>query len=155
MARWLVFGHNWLKRLMKIARSYYYFGKGTVYVHGKIDIGRRRNIKIGDYCSINRGVHIQGFSDVRIGSRVVLSPYCIILDGNLDHRGFVQTGKRDHIPSYVEIGDYVWVGAGAIILPGTSIGARSIVAAGAVVTQSFPEDVLIAGNPAKLVKKLE
>lgn len=154
MVKWLVFIHNWCKRLMKIARSYYYFGKGTVYVHGRIDIGRRRNIKIGNYCSVNRGVHIQGFSDVRIGSWVVLSPYCMILDGNLDHKNLVRTGKRDHIAGCVEIGDYVWVGAGAIILPGTSIGPRSIIAAGSVVAESFPEDVLVAGNPARVVKKL-
>jgi acetyltransferase-like isoleucine patch superfamily enzyme len=84
-----------------------------------------------------------------------LSVNCIILDGNLDHNHLVQTGLRKHVASYVAIGDDVWVGAGAIVLPGVTIGARSIVAAGSVVNKTFPADVLIAGNPAKVVKRIE
>lgn len=54
----------------------------------------------------------------------------------------------------VHIGDDVWIGTGAIILPGVKIGSRSIVAAGAVVNRDVPEDVLVAGVPARIVKRL-
>lgn len=146
------FCRDWYKRSKKICRSFYYFGKFDVYVHGNIYVGNRKNVKIGEKCSVNRGVVIQGFNDIKIGKRVVLSVNCMILDGNLDHETLVRQGVREHIPSHVHIDDDVWIGAGSIILPGVTIGPRSIVAAGSVVTKSFPSDVVIAGNPAKVVK---
>jgi acetyltransferase-like isoleucine patch superfamily enzyme len=155
ITRAILFAYHLCKRALKIARSLYYFRRWDVYVHGKIQVGKRRNILIGRHCSVNRGVVIQGFSDTRIGERVVLSVNCMILDGNLDHAHLVKTGMRKHVPSHVLIGNDVWVGAGAIVLPGVTIGARSIVAAGSVVNKAFPEDVLIAGNPARAVKPIE
>jgi len=54
----------------------------------------------------------------------------------------------------VIIGDDVWIGTGAIILKGVTIGDRAIVGAGAVVAKDVPADVVVAGNPARLVKHL-
>ena len=53
------------------------------------------------------------------------------------------------------IGDDVWIGAGAIILKGVTIGERSIVGAGAVVTRGVPADSVVAGNPAQIVRRLD
>ncbi|MEW6664778.1 MAG: acyltransferase [Thermodesulfobacteriota bacterium] len=155
VVRGLRFLRNWTKRGKKIARSLYYFGNARVLVHGKIYVGNRHQVKIGRRCSVNRGVVIQAFHDIRIGDGVVLSVNCMLLDGNLDHEKMITTGVRHHIPSFVHLGNYVWVGAGAIILPGVEVGDRSVVAAGAVVNRSFPEDVLIAGNPAQVVRRLK
>lgn len=149
------FIYNWYKRIKKICRSFYYFGRFDVYVHGKIYVGNRKNIIIGEKCSVNRGVTIQGFNDVKIGKKVVLSNNSMLLDGNLDYKVLTESGERVHLPSYVHIGNHVWIGAGAIILPGVSIGTRSIVAAGSIVTKSFPQDVIIAGNPGKIIKGLK
>lgn len=154
LVRGIRFLHGWYRRSKKIVRSFFYFGKPDVYVHGPIFVGKRRNVKIGKHCSVNRGVIIQAFNDTRIGSGVVLSVNCMLLDGNLDHEGMVENGKRGHIPSYVHIGDQAWIGAGAILLPGVTVGPRSIVAAGSVVSGTFPEGVLIAGNPARVIRKL-
>jgi acetyltransferase-like isoleucine patch superfamily enzyme len=55
----------------------------------------------------------------------------------------------------VVIGDDVWIGANAVILPGVTIGRHVVVAAGAVVTQDVPDSCVVAGIPAKVVKKLE
>lgn len=55
----------------------------------------------------------------------------------------------------VTIGDDVWVGGGAIICPGVNIGDRSIVAAGAVVTRDVPTDVIVGGNPARIIKDID
>ena len=52
------------------------------------------------------------------------------------------------------IGDDVRVGGGAIICPGVTIGARSIIGAGSVVTNEIPEDVLAAGNPCRVIRRL-
>ena len=67
---------------------------------------------------------------------------------------FVETGKPK-TPSKVEIGNNVWIGGGVTILPGVSIGNNTVVGAGSVVTKSFPDNVVIAGNPAKIIKKLD
>lgn len=55
----------------------------------------------------------------------------------------------------IVIEDDVMIGVNCIILKGVTIGSRSIVAAGSVVTKSFPSDCIIGGNPAKLIRKLE
>lgn len=143
------------KRVLKAARSLYYFGRPDVLVHGRIHLGKRGNIRIGKRCSVNQGVVLQGLGDTRIGEEAVLSVNCVVLDGKLDHETLRRTGRRVHTPSFVHIGERVWVGAGAIILPGVTVGARTVIAAGAVVRESFPPDVMIAGNPARIVKTLE
>ncbi|OMJ21617.1 putative acetyltransferase [Smittium culicis] len=57
-------------------------------------------------------------------------------------------------PRPIKIGDNVWIGGGAIILPGITIGNNSVVAAGSIVTKDVPENVVVAGNPAKFMKKI-
>ncbi len=65
------------------------------------------------------------------------------------------TGTRWTQPiDAVHIGDDVWIGQGAIVLKGVTIGHRSVVGAGAVVTKDVPADVVVAGNPARIVKHL-
>lgn len=55
----------------------------------------------------------------------------------------------------ITIGDNVWIGGGAIILPGVTLGRNVVVGAGAVVTKSFPDNVVIAGNPAKIIRTIK
>ena len=55
----------------------------------------------------------------------------------------------------ITIGDNVWLGGGAIVLPGVTIGANSVVGAGAVVTKDVPPDVVVVGNPARVVRAVE
>ena len=54
----------------------------------------------------------------------------------------------------IEIGSDVWVGGGALILPGVRIGSRSVIGAGSVVTRDIPEGVLAAGNPCRVIREI-
>ena len=54
----------------------------------------------------------------------------------------------------ISIADDVWIGGGVIICPGVSIGARSVIAAGSVITKDVPADVVVAGNPGKVLRSL-
>ncbi|MCA9401871.1 MAG: acetyltransferase, partial [Candidatus Omnitrophica bacterium] len=55
----------------------------------------------------------------------------------------------------VSIGHHVWIGGGAIICPGVHIGDKSVIGAGSVVTHDIPNNVVVAGNPATLIKKID
>ena len=61
------------------------------------------------------------------------------------HLGYTLIGK-------ITIGNKVFIGAGSIILPGATIGDNSVIAAGSVVTKDVPENVVVGGNPAKIIK---
>lgn len=91
---------------------------------------------------------------VRIGARVDIAPMCILDSGTHEKGG---SDRRAGTGSGMEIliGDGCWVGLGARILPGASIGAGSIVAAGAVVRAGkYPQNTLIGGVPARVIKEL-
>jgi conserved hypothetical protein len=110
------------------------------------------NIQIGMNCSIGSdGCYIQGVGKLIFGNYVRVAMNVGIMSGNhnvLNH--------AEHIKKVTCIGDYSWIGMNSIILPGVTLGPRTVVAAGSVVTKSFPDGFcVIAGNPAKIVKVLD
>jgi maltose O-acetyltransferase len=67
-------------------------------------------------------------------------------------RALAEQRRREEFGKPVDIGSDVWVGGGAIILPGVRIGHRSVIGAGSVVTRDIPERVFAAGNPCRVVR---
>jgi maltose O-acetyltransferase len=65
-----------------------------------------------------------------------------------------QQRRREEFGKPVEIGSDVWVGGGAIILPGVRIGSRAVIGAGSVVTRDVPGGVFAAGNPCKVIRQI-
>lgn len=97
------------------------------------------------------GCYIQGNGGVKIGNYVHFASNIGIISANHDFYNHDQ-----HVRNAVEIGDYCWLGMGAIILPGVKLGPRTIVGAGSIVTHSFPDGFcVIGGNPARKIKELD
>ena len=95
------------------------------------------------------GCYIQANNGIKIGKNFLCASGVKIISANHDYDNLMKSKKDDPII----IGDNVWIGTGAIILPGVKLGDNCIVGAGSVVTKSFSENSIIAGNPAKLIKK--
>lgn len=113
--------------------------------------GSGKGVELGDRSGIGLDCLIMG--PVTIGDDVMMGPRCVILAQNhetssvaepMNAQGF-QEERR------VVIGDDVWIGAGATILPGRAIGSGSIVAAGSVVTRDVPPMAVVGGNPARVI----
>ena len=123
------------------------------------DIKGLKNLSVGDYTSIPKGtIFYCTKAPLVIGKKVIFGPKPTIITG--DHRidvvGKYIIDSSDKLPENdkaVFIEDDVWLGANVVILKGVTIGHGSVVAAGAVVTKSFPPYSIIGGVPAKLIKK--
>ena len=125
-----------MKKFSKIQRGFYWLSR-----------------KIYEYlCGVKLGVYIQNFDHVHIGNNVRIAPNVVIVARN--HNKY-DISKYDEWED-VYIDDDCWIGANAVILPSVHLGKNTIVGAGSVVTKSFPEGFcVIAGNPAKIIKKLQ
>lgn len=109
---------------------------------------------IGDNCRIN-GAYIHAQKKIVIGSNSVIAAGVNIIDSN-GHilKSSNRTKGRDN-PEAIIIGENVWIGLNSIILKNTIIGKNSVVAAGSVVKGKFPDNVLIQGNPAQVIRTLD
>ncbi len=109
------------------------------------------DVTIGDYTRI--GIHCTVIGPVCIGSHVNLAQGITVTA--LNHN-FEDTSKRIDEQGIstkpVIIGDDVWIGSNAVILPGVTIGRHAVVAAGAVVTKDVPDNCVVGGVPAKVIK---
>lgn len=112
------------------------------------------NISVGDDVFFNFNCVVLDVTPVTLGSRVLVGPnvqfYAATHPMDAKTRGaLLESGKP------ITIGDDVWIGGGAIICPGVTIGSRSVIGAGSVVTKDIPEDVFAAGNPCKIIRSLK
>ena len=140
------------------------FGKGlTTGRHCRIDcfpIGNKsRKIVFGRNCQINDNVHLAAASNITFGDNVLIASRVYISDHNHGaYKGNRQSNPSEiaserHLETYpISIGDNVWIGEGVAILPGVSIGNNTVIGANSVVTRSFGDDLIIAGNPAQVIK---
>lgn len=113
------------------------------------------NLVIGNCSEIGDNTIVDVSSDVIIGNDVSIGPNCILYTHNhlySDKR--VAAWKGGVIASPIIIEDGAWVASGVTILPGVRIGKRTVVAAGAVVTNNLDDESLYGGVPARLIKKI-
>jgi len=121
-------------------------------VHWTSKVTAARNIKRGSRCpGMSHGCHIDGRNGIVFEENVWVGPRVSIISMNHDVNDYDRYVKS---PPIIIRRD-CWIGANAIILPGVEIGPHTVVAAGSIVTKGFPEgNQVLAGNPAKVIKKL-
>jgi maltose O-acetyltransferase len=110
------------------------------------------NIRLGKRVYFNFNCVVLDVCEVRIGDFTLFGPavqiYAATHPMNADLRQTQEFGRP------IKIGSNVWVGGGAIICPGVTIGDRTVIGAGSVVTRDIPDNVFAAGNPCRLIRRL-
>src|SRR5215203_1717406 len=110
------------------------------------------NIELGERVFFNFNCTVLDVCLVRIGSFTLFGPSVQILTPM--HPMDAAARRREEYGKPVTIGADVWVGGGAIILPGVTIGSRSVIGAGSVVTRHIPDAVFAAGNPCRVIRPI-
>lgn len=111
-------------------------------------------LRIGRGCSIGRGSMVVAHESVEIGEDVFVAPYCYVTDQNHTYVDLdTPIGRQLPRNSPVVIGDGCWLGAGCVILPGARLGRHVTVAAGSVVRGEFPDNCVIGGTPARVLRR--
>lgn len=142
-------------------------GRHTLVLGELLTFAHGGQIEIGEWCYVGEGSRIWSAASILIGDRVLISHSANIFD-NLTHpvraaarheqfRQIMTLGhprelSLDEKP--VRICSDAWIGAGAMVLRGVTVGEGGIVAAGAVVTRNVPAFTIVAGNPAEVVREL-
>ena len=130
------------------------FGRGgdTVWMQPPFFCDYGTNIELGERVFFNFNCVVLDVCLVRIGDYTMFGPGVQILTPvhpmNATERRLKEYGKP------IEIGSDVWVGCGALILPGVRIGSRSVIGAGSVVTRDVPDGVFAAGNPCRVIREI-
>ena len=110
-------------------------------------------VEIGDACLMSPGARISASDEVVLGNGCMMAHGSYITDS--DWHGLYDRVNRDGTPKPVRLGDNVWLGDRSTVLKGVTIGDNSIVAASSVVTKDVPANVIVAGNPAVVVRELD
>ena len=124
----------------------------NIFVHPHVSLSYPSNIEFGKNVFVNRGVFFTAPVKISIGDNTLIGPYVVLNSGSHLYRDSKKLiTDQDHKLGEIEIGNDVWIGSHAVILPGVTIGEGAVVGAGAVVTKSVSAYSVVAGVPAKLI----
>lgn len=124
-----------------------------IWIEPPLHMAYGKNVHIGNCFYANFNLVIVDDIDVYIGEHVMIAPNVTITPtGHPVDPDLRKPGTQFSIP--VKIGNNVWIGSNAVILPGVTIGDNSVIGAGSVVTHDIPENVIAVGNPCRVVRKI-
>ena len=136
----------------RIVRELFGTGGDTVWMQPPFFCDYGSNIELGERVFFNFNCVVLDVCLVRIGDYSLFGPAVQIYTPM--HPLDAERRRREEFGKPIEIGSDVWVGGGAIILPGVRIGSRAVIGAGSVVTRDVPEGVLAAGNPCRVIREI-
>lgn len=158
MYKMLLFIYNWVTFRIAWLRGRFWsifvseMGPRVFVLKGVV-FGSPKGIKIGHDVSINHHASLGGQGGLKIGSHVLIAPYCSILSANHAFENWSAPMTSQGIScKEILIDDDVWLGANAVILPGVHICRGAIVGANAVVTKDVEAYSIVGGVPAKFIK---
>lgn len=134
----------WGARLQSLGSGTTIYPYVVIHIPGSVSIGSR--------VSIAEFVHIWGGGGVEIGDDVLIAAHAVIT--SMTHGTTGPLYRETTVKKPVRIGHRAWIGSGAIILPGVTIGDGAIIGAGSVVTRDVPPDTIVAGVPARHLRRI-
>ncbi|MDO4462534.1 MAG: acyltransferase [Bacteroidia bacterium] len=143
-----------IQRYLLTKQGWVFSNNVIISLHGVKKIGGGR-VYCADNVNINAGTMLVAGADIHIGKNSTLA-YRTLLTTNANPNAPYNELAKIYPPIHkeIEIGDNVWIGAGAIVLPGCRIGNNCVIAAGSVVTTDIPSNTMAAGIPARVKKQL-
>jgi maltose O-acetyltransferase len=127
--------------------------KGNPKFIGTRQVGNIELITIGENVSFSGDVLLYANAPIEIGDHTMIAYRVIFHTSTHDYNDHPMWTKRIDKP--IKVGKHVWIGTGAIILPGIIIQDYAVIGAGSVVTANVPEGAIVAGNPARIIKYRE
>jgi len=139
-------------------------GKTDIINFSRVNIGKRclildhvymragpdGHINLADNCAVNSFARLFGHGGIDVAANTQLGPGVLITTTTHDFRKSMRTEFRQ-----VKIGQWAWIGANAIILPGITIGQYAVIGAGSIVTKDIPDYAIAVGNPARIIGENE
>ena len=142
--------------------QYIHIGNGSVIMeHSLLNCVPRKkpgvSLRIGEYTYIGRFFHVNAYDSVTIGDKVLIADRVFISDVHHEYHDddvpIIDQGVTEPKPIVIKYG--AWIGVGAVIMPGVTIGRNSVVAAHAVVTKDVPDNTIARGIPALVFPKTD
>lgn len=126
----------------------------NIYIESPFHCDYGENIEVGENFYANYNLVILDCAKVKIGSDVFIAPnVSIYTAGHPVNPAIRNLGLEYAID--VTIGDSVWIGGNAVILPGVNIGSNCVIGAGSVVTSDIPDNCVAVGNPCRVIKSID
>ena len=143
-----------IEKRTKILKDLFGSTKENIYIEPSFRCDYGKNIHVGEYFYANFNCVILDVAEVIIGKNCMLAPNVAIYTAThpidpTERNSGIEYAKK------IVIGDNCWIGGNSVICPGVTLGHNVVVGAGAVVTKSFGDNVVIAGNPAKVIKTID
>lgn len=116
------------------------------------NFGSGLRVSVGHNCGLAEGLYILG--DVEVGDDLMLGPDVVMISYNHNYSDAKIPMRTQGVSASrpIVIGNDVWIGMRAMIMPGVHVGSHSIIGAGSIVTRNVPEWAIVGGNPAKIIK---
>lgn len=118
--------------------------------HVYMRAGSDGHIHMDDNCAVNSFAKLFGHGGINVGANSQLGPGVLITTTTHDFRKSMRTEFRQ-----VNIGEWAWIGANAVILPGITVGNYAVIGAGSIVTKDIPDYAIAVGNPARIIGENE